>query len=198
MHDVGDKPFHIAFTEWSPRTRSHLATLAGALHFNLFLRHADAVKRANFTMFVGLLARNQKGDTYRNPFFYMFKLFSTNARGTSLDAYVESETFDGLVYKDIPYLDVSATHSQENGTVVINVVNRNMNEAIATEIISDTGVFVGDAAVSVIQADDVEARYTYEQRNDYTPATSSVQTDSRSFRYAFAPHSFTQIRVRVN
>jgi alpha-N-arabinofuranosidase len=196
-HDVGDKPFHIAFTEWSPGTRSHLSTLAGALHFNLFLRHADAVKRSNFTMFTSLLARNQEGETYRSPFFHMFKLFSTNARGTSLDVWVESDTFDGSVYKRIPYLDVSATRSEDDGTVVLNVVNRNMDEAIATEIISDTGQFTGDASVSVIQADDVDARYTWEKRDAYAPATSNVRADGRSFRYAFAPHSFTQIRVRV-
>jgi alpha-L-arabinofuranosidase len=197
MHDLGDKPFHIAFTEWSPGTWSHLSTLAGALHFNLFLRHADAVKRANFTMFTSLLARNEAGETYRSPFFHMFKLFSTNARGTSLDAWVESDAFDGSVYKHIPYLDVSATHSMDDGMVVLNVVNRNMDEAIATKIVSDTGEFTGDATVSVIQADDVNARYAWEQRDTYIPATSTVRADGRSFRYAFAPHSFTQIRVRV-
>jgi alpha-N-arabinofuranosidase len=174
-----------------------MSTLAGALHFNLFLRHADAVKRSNFTMFTSLLARNEDGERYRNPFFYMYKLFSTNARGTSLDVWVESDTFDGSVYKGIPYLDVSATRSEDDGTVVLNVVNRNMDEAIATEIISDTGEFTGDATVSVIQADDVDARYTWEQRDAYAPATSTVPADGRSFLYAFAPHSFTQIRVRV-
>jgi alpha-N-arabinofuranosidase len=197
MHDVVEKPFHIAFTEWSPGTWSHMSTLAGALHFNLFLRHADAVKRANFTMFTSLLARSEGGETYRNPFFYMFKLFSTNARGTSLDAYVESDTFHGLVYKDIPYLDVSTTYSEDDGTVVINVVNRNMDQAIVTKIVSDTGEFSGAAAVSVIQADDVRARYTHEKRDDYAPATCTVRADGRSFHYTFAPHSFTQIRVRV-
>ena len=45
--------------------------------------------------------------------------------------------------------------------------------------------------------DDVDARYTWEQRDTYAPATSTVRADGRSFRYAFAPHSFTQIRVRV-
>jgi alpha-N-arabinofuranosidase len=81
--------------------------------------------------------------------------------------------------------------------VVLNVVNRNMDEAIATEVISDTGEFRGDASVSVIQADDVNARYTWERRDAYAPATSTVRADGRSFRYAFPPHSFTQIRVRV-
>ncbi|MEJ2502080.1 MAG: alpha-L-arabinofuranosidase C-terminal domain-containing protein, partial [Gemmatimonadota bacterium] len=197
MHDVRDKPFHIAFTEWSPGTWTHMSTLAGALHFNLFLRHADAVKRSNFTMFTSLLSLNEDRETFRTPFFHMFRLFSTNARGTSLDAYVESDTFDGHVFEDIPYLDVSATYAEDDGTVVLNVVNRNMTDALATEIISDTGEFAGDAAVSVIQAADVEARYTWEDRDVYAPATSTVPADGRSFRYTFEPHSFTQIRVRV-
>jgi alpha-N-arabinofuranosidase len=197
MHDVRDKPFHIAFTEWSPGNRSHLSTLAGALHFNLFVRHADAVKRANYTMFISLLARNQDGETYRSPFFYMFKLFSTNVRGTSLDVHVESDTFDGRVYQDMPYLDVSASYAEDDGTVVINVVNRNMDDAITTDIISDTGEFVGDAAVSVIQRDDINGPYTFEERDQYAPATSTVRAAGSSFRYRFAPHSFTQIRVRL-
>lgn len=197
MHDVREKPFHIAFTEWSPGSWSHMSTLAGALHFNLFLRHADAVKRSNFTMFVSLLGRNQEGETYRSPFFYMFKLFSTHVRGTSLDVYVESDTFDGRVYRDIPYLDVSSSYSEDDGMVVINVVNRNMDDAITTEITSDTGEFVGDAEVSLIQRDDVNARYTYEERDQYAPATSIVRAAGPSFRYTFEPHSFTQIRVRV-
>jgi alpha-N-arabinofuranosidase len=194
---VPDKPFHIAFTEWSPGNNSQMSTLAGALHFNLFLRHADSVKRANYTMFTSLLARNADGETYRSPFFHMFKLFSTNVHGRSLDVFVDSETFDGRVYEDIPYLDVSSSYDEAEGTVVINVVNRNMTDAIDTEIVSDTGEFVGEATVSVIDREDVDATYTFEERDEYAPATSTVGADGRSFRYSFAPHSFTQIRVGV-
>lgn len=196
-HDVRDKPFHIGFTEWSPGNDSHLQTLAGALHFNLFLRHADAVKRANYTMFTSLLARNDDGETYRTPFFHMFKLFSTNVHGTSLDVHVDSDTFDGKLYEDIPYLDVSASYSEDEGTVVINVVNRNMTYAIAADIVSDTGEFVGEVEVGVIDRDDVDAAYTFEERDAYEPAMSTVGAEGRSFRYTFAPHSFTQIRARV-
>jgi len=194
---VPDKPFHVAFTEWSPGNNSQLSTLAGALHFNLFVRHADAVKRANYTMFTSLLARNGAGETYKSPFYHMFGLFSRNVHGKSLDVHVESDTFDGEVYHDIPYLDVSSSYSEEEGAVVINVVNRNMTDAIDTDIVSDTGEFVGQASVRVINREDVEAPYSFGERDAYAPATSTVAADGRSFRYSFAPHSFTQIRVNV-
>jgi alpha-N-arabinofuranosidase len=196
-HDLRDKPFHIAFTEWSPGNFNHLSTLAGALHFNLFLRHADSVKRANYTMFISLLGRDRDGSTYKSPFFHMFKAYSTNVHGKSLDVFVQSDTFDGKVYEDIPYLDVSSSYSQDDKTVVINVVNRNMTDAIETEFISDTGQFAGPAKVSTINAEDVNARYTSADQENYKPATSSVDTGGRSFRYSIAPHSFTQITVRV-
>jgi alpha-N-arabinofuranosidase len=174
-----------------------MSTLAGALHFNLFLRHADAVKRANYTMFISLLGRDRDGTTYRSPFFYMFKAYSTNVHGKSLDVFVESDTFDGKLYKDIPYLDVASSYSEDEKEVVINVVNRNMTDAIETEIISDTGEFAGTAEVSVINAEDINAAYTSADQEKYRPVASSVGTGGRSFRYCFAPHSFTQIKVRV-
>jgi len=192
-HDVRDKPFHIAFTEWSPGRSDHLSTLAGALHFNLFVRHADSVKRANYTLLTGLLAQNENGETYKTPFFYMFKLFSRNVEGVALDTYVDCETFDGKVYKDIPYLDVSTSYSKDGKRVVINVVNRHMDRAIKADIVSDTGRFKGDAAVSTINSDKVLERYQFAKRQQYLPSESTVKTGGDKIAYSFPPHSFTQI-----
>ncbi|MAT68280.1 MAG: alpha-N-arabinofuranosidase [Planctomycetaceae bacterium] len=196
-HHLQDKPFSIAFTEWSPRTFNHMSTLAGALHFNHFIRHADVVKRANFTLFISLLGRDDDGATYKSPFFHMFKAFSTRFRGESLDVLVECDTFAGRLYKAIPYLDVSSSYSEDDQSVVINVVNRNMTEAIETEIISDSGRFTGPAEVTVINAEDVEARYASADEAQYVPKPSAVEIDGASFRWSFAPHSFTQIKVSV-
>jgi alpha-N-arabinofuranosidase len=174
-----------------------MSTLAGALHFNTFLRHADFVKRANFTMFTSLLSRGRDGQTYKSPFFYMYKLFSENAKGTSLDTYVDCETFDGEIYKNIPYLDVSSAYSEDEKTMVINVVNRNMEKAIATNIISDTGEFSGTAAISTINSDVAEAPYSINNKDDYQPATFTIETDGDSFTHSFPAHSFTQIKVEI-
>lgn len=197
QHNVPNKPFYIAFTEWAPRGRNQMQTLAGALHFNHFVRHADIVKRANYTMFTSLLSQNPAGETFKTPFYHMFKLYSTNVRGKALDTYVKSGTFDGRLYKNIPYLDVSSSYSEADKTVVINVVNRNMEKAISTDIFSDTGEFKGEASVTVINADDVYTVYTFDNRQKYNPTPSSLIVNGRSFRYSFAPHSFTQIKVSV-
>ncbi len=197
QNHVQDKPFHIAFTEWSPWTIDHMSTLAGALHFNLFLRHADAVKRANFTMFISLLGLNEEGETYKTPFTHMYKLFSVNVKGKSLDTYVESDTFNGEIYDQIPYLDVSSAYSEEDQTLVVNVVNRNMQEAIPARIISDTGEFSGDATVSVINAEEITERYSYEKRDKYSPEISNLAVSGTEFNYSFEPHSFTQIKMKI-
>lgn len=194
---IFDKPFFIGFTEWGLRGGNHMATLAGALHFNTFLRHADYVKRANYTMFISLLARGENGRTYKSPFFYMYKLYSTNVNGKSLDTYVNCDTFDGEIYKNIPWLDVSSSYSEEDKKIVINVVNRNMEKAINTDIISDTGEFKGPATVNTINSDDVGARYTESNKEDYSPVTSTVKTKGRSFNYSFPAHSFTQIIAEI-
>jgi alpha-N-arabinofuranosidase len=194
---VSDKPFYIAFTEWGLRGQNHMSTLAGALHFNTFLRHAGYVKRANFTMFASLLSMGRNGQTYKSPFFYMYKLFSTNVKGTSLDTYVDCETFDGEVYKDIPYLDVSSAYSEDEKILVINVVNRNMEKAISTNIISDTGEFSGTAVIKTINSDAVEAPYTINDKDNYQPVTSTIETRGDSFTHSFPAHSFTQIKVAI-
>jgi alpha-L-arabinofuranosidase len=197
-NDVRDKPFYIGFTEWAPRGRgTHLSTMASAIHFNLFIRHAEAVKRANYTMFTRLLSLNQEGVSYKTPLFYMFKLFSNNCHGKSLDAYVDCETFDGEQYKNIPYLDVSTAYNTVEKSIIINVVNRNMEETITTQIISDTGGFTGEAKISEINANDVRANYTYANTDKYSPVNSSMRVKGNIFNYKFAPHSITQIIVGV-
>ncbi|HDR89212.1 MAG TPA: alpha-N-arabinofuranosidase [Bacteroidetes bacterium] len=196
---VREKPFYIAFTEWSPRGGgTHLGTLAAALHLNLFLRHADAVKRSNYTMFTGMLAHNREGQSYKTPFFYMYKLFSTNSHGKSLDVYLDCGTFDGKEYKNIPYLDVSSVYDENEKTLVINVVNRNMEEAVTTQIISDTGNFKGNATASEINSKDITTRYNYEEKDLYLPVTSTFRARGDTFTYTFPPHSYTQIRVAMD
>jgi alpha-N-arabinofuranosidase len=148
-------------------------------------------------MFTSLLSRGRDGQTYKSPFFYMYKLYSKNVKGTSLDTYVDCETFDGEVYKDIPYLDVSSAYSEDEKTLVVNVINRNMEKAITADVISDTGEFSGAAEINTINSDDVEATYTVNDRDSYQPATSTLETEGDSFTYSFPAHSFTQIRVAI-
>jgi alpha-N-arabinofuranosidase len=196
------KPMYISVDEWAPPFRGgHLSTLALAEYFNAFIRHADMIKMANYTLLTSILARDPKTDaTYKSPTFHAFKLFSTRCRGAALAASVKCGTFrTSDHYTKIPYLDVSSVYDEKAKQVIINVVNRHKDEAIATDIQSVTGAFTGTATVSQITSDDVTNKpYTYEARDTYMPKTEQVPAAGSLLHYTFPAHSFTQIVVAVD
>jgi len=193
-----EKPIYISFDEWAPHGRGFLAALATAQYFNSFLRHADVVKMANFTLLTSLLGRDREKGTFKTALFYTFKLFSNNCLGTSLDVLVDCETFDtDEFYKGIPYLDVSAVYSKEANSVIINAVNRHKDEAISTEITSCSGVFLAKASVSEINSDDIRGVYSYDKQQQYVPAVKELAVEGNKFTYSFPAHSFTQIILKM-
>ncbi len=196
------KPMQISLDEWAPPFRDgHLSTLATAQYFNAFIRHADVLKMANFTLLTSILARDPKTDaTYKSPLFHTFKLFSTLCRGAALDTFVDCGTFrTSDYYTKIPYLDVTSVYNQETKQVVINVVNRHKDEAIATDIQCVAGAFTGTATVSLVTSDDITNKpYTYEARDTYAPKTEQVAAQGTTLHYSFPAHSFTQIVVGVS
>lgn len=195
------KPMYLSVDEWAPPFNGGpLSTLVLAEYFNTFLRHADVVKMANYTLLTSILGRDMKtGATYKSPLFYAFKLFSRNCRGEALDSYVNCGTFStGKDYPDMPYLDVSTVYDRAAGRVVINVVNRNRDEAIATDIRSVTGTFSGVASASVIDSSDLQNKpYTYAERDTYPPKTDTFAATGATLHRVFPAHSFTQIVVSV-
>jgi alpha-N-arabinofuranosidase len=193
------KPIYIAFDEWGAFGNSLLPTLAMAQYFNSFIRHANVVKMANYTLLTSILDRDSVGHLFKNPTFYTFKLFSTNCRGTSINPLVQCDTFStGSYYKDIPYLDVSCVYKSGTKSLVINVVNRHENKAISTDIVSNSGEFTGKASVTTINSDNIHAPYTYDDRNEYVPVPKDINVKGHEFNYTFPAHSFTQIIVKLD
>jgi alpha-N-arabinofuranosidase len=196
------KPMYISVDEWAPPFRGgHLSTLALAEYFNAFIRHSNVVKMANYTLLTSLLSRDPKtNQTYKSPSFYAFKLFSTRCRGAALATFVDCDTFRTTDhYAKIPYLDVSSVYDAKAKQVVINVVNRHKDQAIATDIQSIAGNFEGGATVSLIASDDIDNKpYTYEARDSYAPKTEQLLTNGSTIHYVFPAHSFAQIVVGVD
>jgi alpha-N-arabinofuranosidase len=194
-----ERPISISFDEWAPHGWGLLSNLVVAQFFNAFIRHADMVKMANYTLLTSLLGRDLEGRTFRTPLFYTFKMFSTICHGMSLDVHVECDTFNTSgYYQGIPYLDVSAVYSEEMHLVIVNVVNRHRDEYIETEIISIAGGFKGKAKVKEIYSEDLQERYTYEKRGEYIPVPQEIPTRNTEFTHLFRPHSFTQIIVEID
>lgn len=192
-------PMHISFDEWAPPPRTgHLSTLAMTQFFNAFIRNADYIKMANYTLLTSLLSRDpQTGATYKSPNFHAFKLFSTRCHGDALRTSVVCDTFKvDDYYTSIPYLDVSVVHDAAADQVIINVVNRHKDDAIAADIGSTAGTFSGTAQVTQILSDDISNKpYTYEDRDSYAPKVSEFAAGGTTLNYSFPAHSFTQIVV---
>ena len=190
-------PIYISFDEWGVIGRDFLSVLPVAQSLNSFIRHADTVKMSNFTMLTTLLSSDKIKGTYKTPLFNIYKLFSNNCRGNSIDTYVESETFDTEKYKGIPYLDVTAVYSKENNTVYINVVNRHKDKSITADIINSSGVLAGKAEASLVANESLTEPFTYDKRDRYAPVTKEIQVEGNHISYSFPAHSFTQIKVGV-
>jgi len=153
---------------------------------------------ANFTMATSLLSSDPKKGTFKSPLFYTFKLFSNNCLGSSVDTYVACDTFNTALYKGIPYLDVTTVYSKEKNTVYINVVNRNEDKAITTDIISNSGDFSGKAEANIVNSNDLKTPFSFEKQSQYLPVTKEAKFSGNKLSFTFPPHSFTQINVEIS
>jgi alpha-N-arabinofuranosidase len=172
-----------------------MSVLPVAQSFNSFIRHADVVKMTNFTLLTSLLSSDPKKGTFKSPLFYIFKAYSNNCLGTSVDTYLDCDTFNTEKYKGITYLDVSTTFSKEANAVFINVVNRHKDKAITTDIVNTSGEFTGKAEASLITAKDMQEAFTFDKQQEYVPVKTSIDTKNNKLTYSFPPHSFTQIKI---
>ena len=97
---------------------------------------------------------------------------------------------------DVPYLDVSAT-LQEDGTVIVNVVNRHLDEAIAADVIAQEGSFEGPFEVYEVNGPDIKTVNDFGEEPVTTTRHDDLDVDGEQFTYSFPPHSFTMLKGRL-
>ncbi len=190
-------PIYISVDEWGAFGRNFMSVLPVAQSFNSFIRHADVVKMSNFTLLTSLLSSDPVKGTFKSPLFYIFKAYSNNCLGKSVDTYVDCDTFNTEKYKGISYLDVSTTYSKETNIMYVNVVNRHKDKAITTDIVNTSGEFVGKGEASLINVKDIDAAFGFDKQEEYIPVKANVDTKNNKLTYTFPPHSFTQIKIML-
>jgi len=187
----------ISVDEYGAFGRSFLNVLPVAQSFNSFIRHADVVKMANFTTMTSLLSSDPNKGSFKTPLFYTFKLFSNNCLGSSIDTYVQCDTFNTEKHKGIPFLDVTSVYSKETGNIFLNVINRHQDKTITADILSTSGTFSGNAQASIVNSDSLKDQFSFDKQSQYAPVVKELSTDKNKMTYSFAPHSFTQIKIPI-
>lgn len=183
--------------------------LVVAEFLNVFVRNADIVKMANMAQLVNVIAPifTNEETLFKQTTYYPLQLFAQNVYGTSLDVFVDCDTYDteefvlGLgetttIQKNVPYLDVSAAYN--DGQVVICVVNRHKDQAITTEIISQEGSFTGNMEVYEVNGPDIKAMNDFGKTTVQTVEKPDISVSDSSFSYSFPPHSFTLLKGKIS
>jgi alpha-N-arabinofuranosidase len=190
-----NRPIYISFDEYGARGNTLAGPLILAQHLNAFIRHADIVKMANLTFLTSLTGITPEGG-YKTSLYYPFSLYSNHCRGTALDVYTRCESYSNKVFKDIPYLDVTAVLNEANGTLVVNVVNRSETEAIPADVELQSGTFTGKGQAHLVTADSLAATNTATEEKVRT-ATSELAFTGNRISHTFPAHSFTQLEIAL-
>ncbi|MCX6224174.1 MAG: alpha-N-arabinofuranosidase, partial [Bacteroidia bacterium] len=200
---------HIAFDEYNVWYRAGITqqleekyTLEDALvvaqFLNVFVRNAQVGKMANMAPLVNVIAPmiTTKDGLFYQTIFYPLALFANNTKGAAIQTFVDCATFSTEEFKDNPYLDVSAAYDQDNKELIVNVVNRNKDQSITTDILSQYGSFSGKARISEVNGQDIKDVNDMQNQRVKIVA-KEIPVKGTTFTYAFPAHSYTQIVVKI-
>lgn len=170
--------------------------LVVATFLNSFVNHAHIIKMANMAQLVNVIApifTNEKG-LFLQTIYYPLQLFANNTKGVALELFVDSPKYESKRFGLVPYLDMSAGY--DNGTLVLNVVNRHREEAIETEFETQDKQFAGGVEVAEVNGLDVKAENDFGSTKVRTVARSA-NAEGRKLRYRFPPHSYTMLKAKL-
>ncbi len=148
------------------------ALLVGSMLITL-LRHADRVKIACLAQLVNVIAPIMTSDTgaWKQTIFYPYMHASVYGRGTVLNTVVKSPSYESK-HGDAPYIDSVVTADDENETVTIFDVNKNLKEDF--ELTCDLRQYAGYKVVEhiVLTNDDLKAVNSEKKPNTVAPTES--------------------------
>ncbi len=171
--------------------------LVVATFLNTFVNHAHIVKIANLAQLVNVIApifTSERG-MFLQTTYYPLQLFANNSSGNALELFVESPTYPSKRLGDIPYLDVSAAY--DNGTLVLNVVNRHPTAALPVTFELEDKQFGNRFEVAEVNGPDVKAQNTFES-SPVKSTASEIQASGTRLRHEFAAHSYTMLKGKVS
>jgi len=168
---------------------------------NTFIRRSDVVKMACIAQLVNVIApimTDPQGAAWRQTIYYPYYFASRFGRGTALNLQVNSPGYDADVADNVPYLDISAVHNEENGMLSFFAVNRHATDALDVEVRLEG--FADGRVVDhqVMTHVDLEAVNTAGNQANVAPQPGSGAGLAQGMLTArLAPYSYQLIRVKL-
>lgn len=168
---------------------------------NTFIRRSDVVRIACIAQLVNVIApimTEPGGDAWRQTIYYPYYFASLFGRGTALQLSVNSPGYDAEVADNVPYLDVSGVHNEEDGTLTFFAVNRHASETIDMSV-SLQGF--GSASIidhQVMTHADLRAANTLQNQAEVAPRKGSgAQVDGAELTAKLPPYSYQMLRLKL-
>lgn len=170
--------------------------LVVATFLNTFVNNAHIIKIANMAQLVNVIAPifTEGNRLFLQTIYYPLALFANNTRGKALQLLVKGPVYKGRNFDEVPHLDSSA--ALDNGTLVVNVVNRHPDQAVETDIELEDKQFVGTVEVSEVNAPDVKMENSFEATTVKT-MQHTAKPEKNLLRYRFPPHSYTMLKAKL-
>ena len=192
------------FEKWSkaPHLLEDVYNFADALvvgtMINSILRHCDRVKIACLAQLVNVIApimTEDGGKAWKQTIFYPFHYASKYGRGYVLHGITDISKFDTRWYCDVPDVDTAAVLSEDEASLTIFAVNRDINERIVLE--TKLCDFEGFRVVEhiALENSDFDAINTKDNEAVKPIAKQLPVIDGRMLNVALEPMSWNMIRL---
>lgn len=174
------------------------ALLVGCM-LNTLINNSNVVKIACLAQLVNVIAPIMTvpgGQAFVQTIYYPFLYASRYGRGTALRAVTESPSYCCSIAEEIPYIDVSSVLSEDENTLTLYIVNRNLEESISCDIHLEGAVSVTrwvslkDCSLRAANSADASAVKPYEE------TCFPLMLENR-FTFAVAAASWNMIRIRL-
>ncbi|WP_163264280.1 alpha-N-arabinofuranosidase [Chelativorans alearense] len=168
---------------------------------NTFIRRSDVVKIGCIAQLVNVIApimTERGGPAWRQTIYYPYYFASIHGRGTALNLLVDCPGYDSDHDDNVPYVDVSGVHNEEEGTLTFFLVNRHGTEAIDVEVRLQG--FAGGTVIDhqVMTHTDLEAvNTTANQQNVRPHSGSGARVADGALAASLPAYSYQMIRVRL-
>jgi alpha-N-arabinofuranosidase len=216
-------PIYVAYDEWNiwyrekpqPGFLEDRYTLVDALgvatYLNIFLRHCQTVKMANYALLANVSAPiiTSSEGLFLQPTYHVLHLYAQYMRGTALDVHVDSDVYTLAPDKEInswphriadlsPFklLDASAVYDESSRAVTLAVINRDQSQA-HTSTIQLADAITSEVEVYELNADDPSATNSFANPDTVSPQQRHLRADDHGFTYMFPAHSLTLLRWQL-
>ena len=173
----------------------------------ILMRHADRVKIGCMTGGIRGAICFDKDHTWNGATYYPFYQMRHYGKGTSILPAVETPTFNANGfdldnfhaaddYQDIPYIDVSASHDEENGEAAIFLINRNWEEDMEVKL--DVRGFEGYELLEhqEMYCYDENARNSYQNEQIHPVVNNDTKMEGGIITMNAKKLSFNMIRLK--